>query len=243
MPNTSRAQRRQASRGGGPKPPKRRDPMIGVYIGFAIFVVAILAIFAAINLEQQHAVTVANATPTPGPNASQSPIPLENDEHLGAPVFPNPIKVNPHDGLPVDGITCTSTEQVTLHIHSHLALFYKGKQLEIPAGVGLAPVPPSGCLYWIHTHDTSGIIHIEAPQIEAPQGGGPFTLGMFFDIWGQPLTSSDVAGKLGPVAAFVNGMRWYADPRTIPLLAHQEITLEVGKPIVPPPNYAFPYGD
>lgn len=240
MPNASRAQRRQASRGA--PPPKRRDPMKPVYIGFAIFVVAILAIFAGINLQQQHAVDVANSTPSPGPNASQSPIPLENDQHLGAAVFPNPMRANPHNGLPVDGITCTSTEQVTLHIHSHLALFVNGKQLEIPAGVGLAPVPPQGCLYWIHTHDTTGIIHIEAPQIEAP-GGGPFTLGMFFDIWGQPLSSDTVAGKNGLVTAFVNGMKWYADPRTIPLRAHQEITLEVGTPIVPPPNYAFPYGD
>lgn len=219
--------------------------MIPVYLGFAIVIVIVIAVVGGMNLYQQHAQqaeeTQANATPTPGPNATTSPISLVNNVSVGAPAFPNPVRVNPHDGIPVDGITCTTTEQVTLHIHSHLALFYDGKQLQIPAGVGIAPVPPQGCLYWIHTHDATGIIHIEAPQFEAP-GGGPFTLGMFFDIWGEPLTAYDVAGKHGPVVAFVNGAQWHGDLRAIPLGAHQEITLEVGKPLVPPPNYAFPFG-
>jgi hypothetical protein len=220
--------------------------MLAVYIGFGAIVVIVVAAIGGINLYQQHsqqaAQTQANATPTPGPNATVSPIPLLSNVGVGAPAFPNPIKVNPHDGVPVDGITCTATEQVTMHIHSHLALFYHGKQLQIPAYIGMAPVPPQGCIYWLHTHDATGIIHIEAPQFEAP-GGGPFTLGMFFDIWGQPLTLDDVAGKRGPVTAYVNGAQWHGDPRAIPLAAHQQITLEVGTPIIPPPNYAFPFGD
>jgi hypothetical protein len=209
-----------------------------VYVAFGAIVLIVVAVFAIVNIQQQRAIAMANATPTPGPNASAAPVQLVDNVGLGTPAFANPIKANPHAGAPVDGITCLTTEQTVLHIHTHLALFVNGKQLQIPAGIGIAPVPPQGCLYWVHTHDASGIIHIEAPQIDAPSGG-PYTLGMFFDIWGEPLTSDDVAGKRGPVTAYVNGAPWHGDLRAIPLRAHQEITLEVGK-AMPPPNYAFP---
>ena len=133
-------------------------------------------------------------------------------------------------GLPVDGIACGGMEYATLHIHPHLSIFINGKQIAIPQGIGFglgSAQNPQGCLYWIHTHDSSGIIHIEAPQIEAPVGG-PYTLGMLFDIWGQPLTDSNVAGAKGPVTAFVNGTKYDGDLRAIPLNSHQEIMLEVG---------------
>ncbi len=223
--------------------------MLRVYIGFGAIVVTIIAVVGGINLYQQHAqqaaVARANATPTPGPNATASPIQLVGNTAVGKAAFPNPLTTNTNHGLPVDGIRCETGEEemaLALHIHSHLSIFYRGKQLQLPALIGAAPVPPRGCLYWLHTHDKTGIIHIESQQLEAP-GGGFFTLGMFFDIWGQPLTADDVAGKQGTVTSFVNGARWNADPRTIPLLSHQEITLEVGRPIVPPPNYAWPPGD
>jgi hypothetical protein len=222
--------------------------MTTVYIFFGIFVIVVLAIVGGITQYNNHAQQVAeqqaNATPSPGPNANASPIPIQNGEALGAPAFRSPIRIN--GGVPIDGIRCETGEEsmtLALHIHSHLAIFFHGKQLQVPEYVGAAAIAPrQGCLYWIHTHDASGVIHIESPQIQSP-GGGPFTLGEFFDIWGQPLTSDDVAGKRGPVTAYVNGMQWHADLRTIPLLSHQLITLEIGTPLVPPPNYAFPYGD
>ncbi len=203
----------------------------------------ILIVIAALKVPdilQQRAVVAANATPTPGPDKTSAPIQIINNVAIGKPAFANPIRANPHMGAPVDGITCIAQEQTVLHIHSHLAIFDNGTQLQVPAGIGIAPVPPQGCLYWIHTHDATGVIHIEAPQITAPNGGD-FTLGMLFDIWGQPLTRDDVAGKRGPVTAYVNGTLYAGELRNIQLSAHQEITLEIGR-TVPPPNYAFPFG-
>jgi hypothetical protein len=133
-------------------------------------------------------------------------------------------------------------EYGTLHVHTHLAIFYKGTQVQVPRLIGAAPLPPQGCLYWIHTHAPDGIIHVESPVL-APEGSAGFDLGMFFDIWGQPLTRDDVAGLEGPVIAYVNGTLYDGDLRQIPLKSHQQVVLEIGTPAVPVPNYAFPPAD
>ena len=96
--------------------------------------------------------------------------------------------------------TCTRTSRS----------FYNGKQIQVPQYIGFAPNPAGPCLYWIHTHDASGVIHIEAPDLSPPQGG-PYTLGMLFDIWGQPLQPDDIAGLKGTVTAYVNGLKYDGD--------------------------------
>lgn len=189
----------------------------------------------------------AYATPTPGPNASAKPIALQDtpQSRLGALAMPLEFAASTDSTGPIDGISCAPMEFVTLHIHSHLALFVKGKQLAVPAGIGMALGPDHRtieCLHWIHTHNASGIIHIEAPDATAPNGG-PYTLGMLFDIWGVPLARNAIGPYTGPVTAYVNGAKYDGDLASIPLAAHQEITLEVGAPLVPPPNYKFPEGD
>lgn len=247
MPQPSRAERRRHARGTGPTaPPPHRDPMMPVYVGVAILIVAIIVIFGGMKWWQGHALAVAQATPTPGPNASAKPIQLVDGAAIGEKHFgPGDVPKAGGWGKSVDGLTCLTQEGTTLHIHSHLALFDHGKQIQIARLIGFAPnpqMPGGGCLYWLHTHDSSGIIHVEAPELHPPSGG-PYTLGMFFDVWGQPLSRDDVAGLKGPVTAYVNGQQYDGDLRTIPLLAHQEITLEVGTPLVPPPNYTWPPND
>lgn len=217
--------------------------MRAVYIGIGIAVVALILGFAGFNWWQNRMVQQAYATPTPAPTATTKPIPVTNGENLGTKFIKAKYPVTPQGGRGqvVDGISCGAMEYSTLHVHTHLAIFYNGKQMQVPQYVGFAPSLAGGCLYWIHTHDASGIIHIEAPDINPPQGG-PYTLGMFFDLWGQPLTTANVAGLSGPVTAFVNGMKYDGDLRSIPLAAHQQIVLEVGTPVVPPPNYVLPAG-
>jgi hypothetical protein len=242
MPQPSRAERRRQQRGGA-APPPRRDPMRAVYLGIGVAIVAIIVVFVGFNWWQNRTVQQANATPTPGPNASAKPIQLTNGETLGTKFIKTkyPDTVGGGRGQTVDGIGCGAQEYATLHVHTHLALYYNGKQMQVPQYIGFAPSLAGGCLYWIHTHDASGIIHLEAPDITPPQGG-PYTLGMLFDIWGVPLERNDVAGLVGPVTAYVNGERYDGDLRTIPLGAHQQIVLEAGAPLVAPPNYAFPPG-
>ncbi|MGD0967804.1 MAG: hypothetical protein ABR949_05910 [Candidatus Aquilonibacter sp.] len=223
--------------------------MMIVYISAGVLVVVIIAIFAIVNLVQQHQLTEAYATPTPAASTgpTSKPIQLADGDTIGKPFIKlakNGLPDTPTggQGQAIDSITCGGMEYSTLHTHTHLAIFYDGKQVAVPKLIGAAPLPPQGCLYWIHTHSQDGIIHVESPVI-APEGSPGFQLGMFFDIWGQPLTRDDVAGLKGPVIAYVNGAPYDGDLRAIPLRSHQQVVLEVGTPTVPPPNYVFPPGD
>ncbi|HEX8977960.1 MAG TPA: hypothetical protein VF781_15755 [Solirubrobacteraceae bacterium] len=139
----------------------------------------------------------------------------------------------------VDGITCGPTEQLAYHIHAHLAVFADGRLYALPAGIGIpgsvtqqtsqGPVAAGGqCIYWLHTHTSDGIIHIESPTQRV------YTLGNFFDEWHQPLSATQVASLHGAVTAFVNGKPWKRSLRDIPLLPHGLIQLNLGSPAPPP---------
>jgi hypothetical protein len=251
----TRAERRRSTRGGNAPPPKR-DPMMPIYIGLAVVVILIFAGFGITNFVQNKARSDAYAfatnTPTPGPGKTPKPIQLAPTEAVGEPgAFPKgDFKRNiPTDtaqgghGQDVDGIPCQTSEGVQLHVHSHLAIYVHGKLIQVPEAIGVQPIPPnSGCLYWIHTHDNSGVIHVESGSVQSPNGGA-YTLGNFFDIWGEPLTNDQIGPYKGPVTAFVNSQPYSGDLKAIPLRSHQRIVLEVGKPVVPPPVYLLPPGD
>jgi hypothetical protein len=148
------------------------------------------------------------------------------------------------DAAPVDGITCDTSEQLLFHIHAHLAIYVNGAEKLVPRGVGIGPplvieddfVTGGSCFSWLHTHDETGVIHIESPVQRT------FTLGDFFDIWGEPLSTSQVGPQAGNVSAFLNGQAFTADPRTMPLNAHNLIQLDVGMPITAPQPYTFAPG-
>jgi hypothetical protein len=154
----------------------------------------------------------------------------------------------PFSGRSVDGISAAAAEQLDFHIHSHLTIFIAGAPRQIPYGIGIAPPievesTPRGPFavagaefFWLHTHAADGIIHIESP-IERT-----YTLGNFFDIWNEPLGPEHVGPATGHVTAFFNGRRYLGNPRGIPLLAHAQIQLDVGKPLVAPESIQFPPG-
>src|SRR5581483_2066788 len=86
----------------------------------------------------------------------------------------------------------------------------------------------SRCYYWLHVHAQDGVIHVESPVVQT------YTLGQFFDLWGQPLSSSQVGPASGPLTVFVDGRPYPGDPRAIPLVSHEDIQLDVGTPRPPP---------
>lgn len=146
-------------------------------------------------------------------------------------------------GTPIDGITCRTSNQETVkyHIHVYVAVYVNGAQERLPAGAGIAAPRAdehladglfvdnsfNGCLYWLHVHANDDVVHIESPY------KGTFTLGQFFDVWGQPLGPDQVGPATGPVTAFDNGSRFTGDPRNIPMRDDGVIQLDVGTPAVP----------
>ena len=151
-------------------------------------------------------------------------------------------------GEQIDGISCQAGEQVLFHIHAHLTIFVGGVARQVPAGIGIAPpyqveetprgafVAGASCFMWLHTHSADGIIHTESPVNRT------YTLGEFFDIWGQPLNRNQVGPAHGRVTALFDGRVFTGNPREIPLLAHAQIQLDVRRPLVAPERIAFPQG-
>ncbi len=126
---------------------------------------------------------------------------------------------------------------VQVHFHAHLALIQNGTAIPLPGGIG--SLHDQQCLYWLHTHAADGIIHIESAA------RATFTLGQFFDIWGQPLSSTQAGALRADPGArlhlFVDGTPYTGDPRAIALTPHELIAIESGAE-VPPPAFTFPGG-
>ena len=170
--------------------------------------------------------TSTTATGAPGPEG----IPLEQGATLAPASSTAP-------GTTIDGlIQCAPLEQLAYHIHVHLQVYVNGAPRALPGAIGmLDPVSQNTaygpffsaqkCIYWLHTHASDGIIHIESPTARI------YTLGQFFDEWRQPLSPSAVAGNSGKVTAIVDGKPWKGAPQDIPLKPHATIELAVGSPV------------
>ncbi|HUY69622.1 MAG TPA: hypothetical protein VMU70_01190 [Candidatus Tyrphobacter sp.] len=135
-----------------------------------------------------------------------------------------------------------SQEGTALHIHQHLDVSIEGKKIPVPADIGIDT--QGGFISPIHTHDGTGIIHVESPTVRN------FYLGQFFDIWGVRFTSqclgSYCAGGENKLEVFVNGLPVASDPRDVLLTPHEEIFVFYGTaaqlPKTIPVSYAFPAG-
>jgi hypothetical protein len=150
-------------------------------------------------------------------------------------------------GGTVGGVQCNTNEQTVYHIHAHLTVYVNGQQRIIPEGIGIPPpqqvvqtssgpfVTSGACFYWLHTHDRTGVIHIESPTQRA------YTLGQFFAIWNQPLSAGQVGPAKGNVTVFVDGHRYSGNPSGITLAAHELIQLDVGT-VTPFQPFTFPSG-
>jgi hypothetical protein len=219
--------------------------------GAVVAIVAVIAIVLAatsggsnpstgqLNLAPLSTLGSLKPPPSPGTNGFENvPIPA------GQPLAGLNSAVT---GSPVDGIRCQTSEQLLFHIHAHLNIFVNGTQKQVPGGIGIpgsqvqqtsqGPVAQGGsCLYWLHTHAPDGIIHVESPVKRT------FTLGNLFDEWGQPLGPSQLGTESGHVVAIYNGKVFKGNPRDIPLNAHAQIQLEVGKPLIAPQTITFAGG-
>lgn len=136
-------------------------------------------------------------------------------------------KVNSSLSSPtIDGIKCESMESLVFHIHTHIDIFINGAHNTIPALIGIK----DNCFYWMHTHDESGVIHIESPVKRN------YTLGQFFDIWDKKFNNTQIFDNLvsgnNTLKVYVNGSKVVdgTNYRDLVLHAHDEIAIIYGKP-------------
>ena len=67
-----------------------------------------------------------------------------------------------------------------MHEHANVQIFIHGQKQTIPTDIGLDGSTHAS----LHTHETSGTVHLESQTIR------DFALGEFFDVWGVRLTQS-----------------------------------------------------
>ena len=79
---------------------------------------------------------------------------------------------------PETSIACLSNghQNLALHIHSRLLITKNNQNVDIPANIGIS----SDCMAEVHTHDSTGEIHIESIE-----GDQKFALKQFFEVWGE----------------------------------------------------------
>jgi len=186
--------------------------------------VAALAIVIAV-----FAATRGNGTSAPGPVDQASLVGLQTGPapwNAGVDHLP--------DRLGPLGLHQLGSEGEVIHIHQHLDIFVNGKHEIVPQGIGIYD---GQFLTELHTHDTTGVMHVESPTKRE------FSLGEFFAVWGVRLTQTCIGGYCKPKTSwrmYLDGAPYSGDPALLILQRHQEIAIVIGKPPKKiPATYAF----
>jgi hypothetical protein len=140
------------------------------------------------------------------------------------------------------GLPMLSSEGAVEHIHVHLDALVDGQAVSVPANIGIDATRDA--ISPLHTHDDSGVIHIESPVKRQ------FSLGEFFSEWGVSLSADNIGGLRATggktVRVYVDGQPRTGNPAAIMFNQHDEIALVYGTPKAGetvPATYDFPPGD
>ncbi|QWT22796.1 hypothetical protein KPL76_08260 [Subtercola sp. PAMC28395] len=122
------------------------------------------------------------------------------------------------------------------HLHSHVSITVDGAPQVVPANVGINE--KTQVTLPLHTHDTTGILHVESPTQRT------FELGEFFAEWGVPLDSEGVGdfrqSSTESFSVFVNQRPFEGDPATIALTNKLDIDLVLApRGTTPAPSAPF----
>jgi hypothetical protein len=132
------------------------------------------------------------------PPLSSTVTDITADQQIGTTHWANGNTAQGANNVEFDGMPCTFNLPRDYHVHAWVGVYLNGELLALPRNIGIVPKDPARCFYPIHTHDLSGKVHIEWTD------QGNFTLGRLFGIWGQPLSTTDVAGLTGmPIQLYV----------------------------------------
>jgi hypothetical protein len=124
--------------------------------------------------------------------------------------------------------------------HQHLDLYIDGRKVPVPAGIGINPAVGFAPL---HTHDASGVIHVESPTVRT------YKLGQFFAVWGCGSPRAALAATAPPATGGCGSMSTAPPTRATPPRcpgSHEELVVAFGTasnlPSPIPSTYRFPSG-
>jgi hypothetical protein len=179
-----------------------------------VIVVAVAIAGTAVALNQK-------SSPNPGSTPSGA---LEGMQHTQAPWTNGNLGLKQR--LDAIGLPALSQEALAFHIHMLLQVYVDGKPVEVPAGIGINSVGNPQFITVLHTHDTTGVIHVESPTQTN------YTLGEFFNVWGVPFSSTQLGAYSNSgdklIRVFLNGKPYSADPTGLLLKQHEDIVVTYG---------------
>ncbi len=135
----------------------------------------------------------------------------------------------------------TDNEPLVIHMHVTLKILVNGQHVTVSEGIGIYPelykshdLDKYGIknprTYPLHTHDVSGVIHIESTVIRT------FTFGQFFDVWGETFDEKCIMDRCNNN---LNKVRMYVDG--IENFEFREHVLKNGEVIII--EYGYPEGE
>lgn len=199
----------------------------GIWWTAAIVVlIVLLIVWSKYALSSKHSNATNQSGSLPGLQVNDKPWPAEIG-HL-------------RERLSLLHLPALLQEGTALHIHEHLDIFIHGVSNPVAQDIGVNEM--ARFISPLHTHDDSGIIHVESPVVAT------FTLGQFFDIWGLQFSKicigSYCTNATSTLKIFVNGTLYQGDPHALILAPHQEIVVTYGTeseiPKIIPATYVFP---
>jgi hypothetical protein len=113
--------------------------------------------------------------------------------------------------------------ETILHHHIRVWVYVDGNPVVVPGNIGLSQTVASP----IHTHDTTGTVHVESddPNFQA-------VLGQFMDVWGLYFTSTCLGDQCNQgdrqLRVFVDGQPYVGDPTLLPLNDQSAIVITFG---------------
>jgi hypothetical protein len=183
-----------------------------------------------------------------GASAPLAPAPKTGGLPWRAPAATDAMRLATKSGVPVDRHEYGIPGHPGTHIHAHLDVFVNGKPVQVPAGIGIDfTVPgvqhgssPDGtpsyggielcaraCIAALHTHDDSGVMHIESQEPRS------YRLGDLFAEWHVRMDGECVGGYCKPnasIAVYRNGDRFSGNPAGLVLADREEIAVVIGSP-------------
>lgn len=161
-------------------------------------------------------------------------------EHLwsAAPLWPAPADQARY--IKKANLVADQMEHFVVHFHDHLDVLVNGLPVPVPEILGIDE--RAKLVAELHTHDSSGIIHVESAE-KNPK----FTLGQLMILWNVPLSENQIGDlHTSPeysLSAYVNGVKATGNPADISIKGGQEIALvygPVGAQTDVPSTYKFP---